>query len=235
VARIRSSYVDETGAREVVASGSTTNYGFAIALKGPPRKTGITFGPNIGFLHQNLTLADFRADVPWATSSDPDVTDLDVTCQDPSTAVPIECGAPNLYSVRLRSGYLGASVGYRFLWRLGRLDLFWTLDLVGNLLSLRYARIRIGESDEERTRLLPFSSGGGRSSVGLYLRPLHAAVVFEGRADVFRPFRFKSAAEFQGPVRYDPSENIWYRPRIFVDRANLSLYTFRLTLMWVFR
>ena len=227
-AEVASAVRSEQGSELTVASGRARQSGYRISTYSSPGSTGFRLTPNAGFLDQRIDISDFREDLPISGAGSG--TDVGVTCATADTGELIDCNEPNTYSLRMRSGFIGARAGLDIVG--GRIGYEWFLsaDVILNVIEYRYLNARIGRYRAIGGGFAGLQSGGVGVGFGVRIPQIHAAtrVAFEYMG--YRDFDYAEALEFKGPVVFNEDKNVYERPRVFVGGASLTTWSF----IWAF-
>ena len=205
-----------------IASGRATTEGYKINFFSPPTASGFFIYPTAGFFSLNISIADFAGDIPLGRV--PGAQDLGAVATNPKDGSPIALGAPNVYQLRLRSGYLGQRLGGTLVYGNPRTQLFLTAEGGVNLLEWRYTAVTLGPYEESKHHLAVAGSVAGRLLVGATFRPWHLALRCELNYEGYREFDYPRPLPFEAPVRYNAQTQAYERPPIHVGAA--SAHTF---------
>lgn len=219
-ASVSSVAVDDLGERFTIASGNASSEGWKLTLFNPPTKSEVFIYPTLGFFSLDIDIADMEGDIPLGRV--PNATDIPAVGSDPLTGAPIDLGAPNVYSLRLRSGYIGQRLGGTLVWGTKRTQLFLSGEGGLNLLEWRYTDVELGSYQESGHSARFFHSFAGRGLVGLVYRPWHVGARCEVNIELYREFSFPRAMPFEGRVQWDPSLQTYVRKEIKVDAAKVQ-------------
>ncbi|OGQ91065.1 MAG: hypothetical protein A2289_05215 [Deltaproteobacteria bacterium RIFOXYA12_FULL_58_15] len=229
-AEVASSYEDEYGKPVKVAAGSATQQGFRIALYSAPKKTGFFWYPVVGFVWQDVAIGEFRDS--WDNYYQPE--DIEPICSDPDTGENLDCGAPNVYELSMRSGYAGLRGGWELAVGHSWFVFFASVSLGINLLEFRSLRAVVGTDDATETGFDFVRSGAVGGTVGVSFPKAHLALrlIFEG--ELYREFEYAHEIPFKGPPAYNSDKQIVERPLRFVQAASLHSFVMQTALAFVF-
>ncbi len=223
-ARVSSRVKDEYGNDVEIAAGNARQKGYRVALYAAPTASGWFWYPVFGFLAQNIDNRDFQEDLTGLAPAAS--TDIAAVCSDPDTGETIECGAPNTYALTMRSGYSGARAGYSVVAGSPNIELFLSLNAGLNVLEYRRIEVDIGAYSAQGASWAWLSSGALGMTYGLRLPKVHAAlrVIFD--YEWYRQFNYAEPVLFKGPVRYNAAKQKLEQPPLFVDAAQLNVWSF---------
>jgi hypothetical protein len=214
---VSSEAVDALGDRFTIASGNAKSEGWKLTLFNPPTSSEVFIYPTMGFFSLDIDIADVAGDIPLGHVSG--ATDIPAVGSDPESGAPIDLGAPNIYSLRLRSGYIGQRLGGTLVWGTKHTQLFLTGEGGFNLFEWRYTNVELGNYRESGHSAIFFHSFAGRGLVGLVHRPWHVGARCEVNIEFFREFGFPRPMPFEGRVEWDPDRQTYVRREIKVDAA----------------
>ncbi len=232
LARVSSGFEDELGQEIEVGAGQATQKGYRVSLYTPPRRTGWFWYPSLGFVGQEISIADFRGSFYTLQNNDP--ANIEPTCSDPDTGAALDCGAPNTYLLNMMSGYLGGRVGYQVLYGNAWVELFLSATGGLNLLEYRSLRTRVGDYDQTATGFDFLRSGALGLVTGLMFPKLHFGARVAYDYELYRNFAYADKVPMKGPSEYDPDTDRWERPLRFVDDVGLQAWNIQGTIFVVF-
>lgn len=223
----------ESGEREIVAGGNGSQSGFEISLFPRPRKTGFALSPTGGFLSQSVSIADFMSDVP--TNGQPsEGEDIGASCSNPDTGEARPCQTRNVYDLTLASGYLGAQGSANLVVVVDDAEWFATTWASVGAIEYRSVAAKVYQGTNESSGWRLFRSFGAGFDVGWIDPKSHLGL--RGGIDHRRFLRFEydKPLEFRSGAQWDPDRQIHLRPRVFVDDASISIWTFKVAAAFVF-
>lgn len=231
LAKVSSRATNEFGVTSEIASGRATQSGYKIANYAAPRTTGFFLLPSLGYLDQKIAIEDFRADLPVI---DAPGQEIGAVCSDPTTGAPLDCTAPNVYELRLRSGFAGARVGTNLVIGDSTTEFFATANAAANLVELREVTAKVATYQAKGTDWALGRSFSAGTAFGLRWPKAHLALHLTGEVQLYRDFTYAEPLEFKGFVAFNPDKNVYERPRTWVEGADLLTYSFSFALAGVF-
>jgi hypothetical protein len=228
-----SSSVTQSGREDQeIASGAASKRSWGISLYSGPIQTGWVLRPTAGFLAQEIAISDFEADLP--KTYDDQSWNIDATCSDPVSGAGLDCAAPNVYDLSMRTAYVGAQGGYDAVWGTG-----WVRPFVGSSINVdaveyRTVRVSFGDRTEDSDGFALFRSVGGEVTAGAAFPDVRVVVRFVGSFQAYLRFEYDEPLEFRGPVQHDPVQDIFLRPRMFVESASLSVLDAKVAVAYLF-
>lgn len=180
--------------------------------------------PTAGFFSLDIDIADMAGDIPLGSVSG--AQDIPAIGTDPKTGARIDLGAPNIYSLRLRSGYIGQRVGASFVYGNAAFQFFLTGQVGVNLLEWRYTDVRLGSYKETGHSAKFLHSFAGRGIGGIVYRPWHVMLRCELNGELYREFDYPSPIPFEGKVRFNAQKQAYERPEIKVEAATAYTLNF---------
>ena len=232
ITEVSSKGVNDDGDAYEVASGGAKQSGYRIAFYGAPTQTGFFVSPTGGFLSQDISISDFRRDMPSTDIAGRD--ELDVLCSDPDTGDTIDCHAPNTYNLQMRSAYGGARTGYDFVVGTSYFQLFSSVNLALNLLEYRWMDAQISDTvfTDESSAFL--QSGALGATIGMAFPKAHFSLRAMADYEVYREFEYGKAIPFEGLVQYDSTTHRYEREVVYLESASLKSWTFQVALAGLF-
>lgn len=222
MAQVRSeAFNPNTQEKYTIASGKARSKGYKISFYTPPQHSGFFLYPTLGFFSLDIDIEDMAGDVHLASVEG--AKDIEAIGRDPQTGEEIDLGASNIYSLKLRSGYMGQRIGGNFVFGNADTQFFFTAQFGINLVEYRYTHVRLGiyhESDYEFKFAHSFSEN---FVLGFVYRPWHLMARCEANVEFYRDFGFPRAIPFEGPEEYDPKTQSYQRPEVKVESANALL------------
>jgi hypothetical protein len=232
-AKVRSHVETDGEKRTPLAEGAARQLGYQISLYKAPDQTGFFVQPEVGFLQQQIDIADFRDVIPAVEL--PAAAAIEATCTDVATGEKINCGAPNTYQLTMTSGYLGARIGYAVMGGWENTWLFAAASGGVNLLEYRKVIAQIADHRGETTRWArPAESMAVGATGGVVFPAIHLSVRLIFDWEYYARFQYDAPLEFKGPTAYDDDREVFYRKRSYAEDAQLSAFTFRLAAAVVF-
>jgi hypothetical protein len=217
---VRSQAIDpDTKQAFTIASGKASSRGWKLDFYTPPTTSGVFIFPTLGFFSLDINIADVAGDVPLGGAAGSQ--EIPGVGSDPATGERVDLGAPNSYSLRLRSGYIGQRVGSNFVWGNANFQFFATGQLGLNLLEWRYTDVRLGRYKETGHSAKFLHSFAARAVVGAVYRPWHVMLRCELNYELYREFDYPQPIPFEGKVRYNEQLQAYERPEIKVDAATV--------------
>lgn len=222
-ARVTSRARTDWGAKQEIAAGDARQTGYRVATYAAPRASGFYLVPSFGYLDQRIAIADFRQALPQASSPG---EEIGAVCSDPTTYASLDCLAPNVYGLRMQSGFGGARAGGHLVGSNGSLELFASAELAVNLLEYRNVRARVGSYRARGDSWAFLESGSAGGGVGLRVPSIHLGLHLTGEYQLYRRFRYAEPLEFKGFVEYNADKQAYERPRTWVRAASLGVWSF---------
>ncbi|MEK7705674.1 MAG: hypothetical protein AAB426_12000 [Myxococcota bacterium] len=223
---------DDGSGERPVAAGAATQLGYRVALYGAPRTTGWFVMPALGFLDQRISIHDFVQDLPETNVAG--THEIDALCTWVESGQRFDCQAPNVYDLRLRTGYAGARGGYDLVLGSPRVRFFCAGSLALNFAEYRSLVTHIGNYRDRERGWSFLSSGALGGTLGVVWPQAHFAtrVIFE--REIYRRFDYARPHEFRGPAVYDTELHRYVRPRTWVSDADLQSWTLEWTVAYVY-
>ncbi len=221
-----STAVNEGGRERDVASGDATSKTIRLAFWSLPERTGFVWAPSLGFVSQEIEIADFRQHLPLVPTAQ--ASSIPTVTSDPRTGAMVDAESPNVYRLSLNTAYLGQRVGYALV--SNRPDTRKVLMLQGivNLVEYRDLRYRIGgfdsgtaaETKDRSGKWAWVQSGGAILTAALGIKKAHLALRLELKYELFRDFQYPKPVEFRGPARYNADIQAFERQQLFLDKVS---------------
>jgi len=208
----------KTGERFTIASGKATSKGYKFNLFNPPTVSRFFIYPTVGFFSLDIDIEDMAGDIPLGQVAG--AKDMPAVGSDPNTGEPIDLGAANVYSLRLRSGHIGQRAGGTMVYGTPNAQLFFTFEGGVNLLEWRYTEATLGGYNESKHHAAVFASFAARLLVGLAYRPWHVAGRCEFNVEAYRSFDFPRPLPFDAPPTYNNVLQTYERRPIAVESAS---------------
>jgi hypothetical protein len=218
---VRSEASDSHGDRYTIASGDASTRGYRIDLYTIPEKSTFFVHPTVGFLSLDIDIHDFRQQIPMLTV--PGAKEIPGVGSNPATGEPVDLTDPNVYSLFLRSFYIGQRLSATLVIGTSRVQLFATVEGGFNIIEFRHARVRLGAWETSGWSFPWFFSGQAKGIVGLAIRPWHVAFRVEGHYEAYRQYSFPQPLEFKGRVEYNPKDQTQERRVIMVEAAGVGV------------
>ncbi len=229
LAQVSTSVKEGAGTREI-ASGDATSRSVRVSFWSLPDRTGFVWAPSLGFVSQEIDIADFRQQLPSVTI--PQATNIPTVSSDPRTGAMVDPEAPNVYRLSLNTAYLGQRLGYGLV--RNRPSTRWVLMLQGilNLVEYRDLRYRFDSFDsgvsadtkDKSGKWVWLQSGGAILTGAIGIKKLHLALRLELKYELFRDFTYPKAVEFRGPVQYNPVSESFERQQLFLDKVSYQTF-----------
>ncbi len=225
-----STAVNEGGTEREVANGDATSRSVRVSFWSLPDRTGFVWAPSLGFVSQEIEIADFRQHLPSVTP--PQSTTIPTVASDPRTGAMVDPESPNVYQLSLKTGYLGQRFGYGLVRNRPSTRLVLMLQGILNLVEYRDLRYRIGgfdsgaalETKDRSGRWAWLQSGGTILTAAIGIKKLHLALRAELKYEVFRDFEYPKPVEFRGPARYNAGIQAFERQQLFLDKVSYQTF-----------
>ena len=231
-ASVDSGVTRESGEEEEIASGDVSQWSWGLSLYSGPLESGFYFRPTGGYLSQEISIRDFEDDIPITTEAE--ARYIGARCSDADTGETVDCRAPNVYDLTVQSFYGGAQGGYDHVWAWRWLRYFLGVGASVNLAEYRLLDVSFAGTRLEAQDFAFLRSWGAQATAGLAFPDVGIVVRVIGLAQWHIGFEYDEPIEFMGPVDYDNTQNIYYRPRMFVRDASLQLLDARLAVAYLF-
>lgn len=225
----------QTEQGEVAIAGSAArSAGFRVSLYNAPESTGFFLYPVLGFMTQQIDIADFREELPGFVPDIPNATEIPGNCSDPATGEQVDCDEPNVYILNIHTGYGGVRAGYDLVLGSEYVKLFVSAGAGVSLVEFRSvtARVAAWESHAESWNVLRSVSVGG--TAGIVLPTLHVALRFIVDYEHYLRFAYAEPLEFRGPVAFNEEKHKYMRQMFIVDNAEIGSWSFQLATAFVF-
>ncbi len=218
--------LNENGASREVANGDASSQTWRLSFWSLPDRTGFVWAPSLGFVSQEIEIADFRQHL--TSVSVPDAQTIPTVTSDPNTGLAVDAESPNVYRLSLKTAYLGQRAGYALVSNGSKVRKVLMLQGILNLVEYRDVRYRIGSIDsasdpetKDRSGHWAWVQSGGAVLTGaLGFRRPHLALRVEVKYELFRDFRYPKPIEFKGPARFNPEINANERQQLFLDKVS---------------
>ncbi|MBN1962768.1 MAG: hypothetical protein JW841_17695 [Deltaproteobacteria bacterium] len=231
-AKVSSTVKDENGNNVEVAAGKASQKGWGISIFGPPSTTGFYVAPALGFISQEIELADFRRTLPEAKVERG--IEIAAVCSNPATGATLDCSAPNVYRLLLKSGYGGLRFGYDLVTGNSTTVFVASANIGINILEYRSVNAKIARYNATHQGFDLLNSGAAGLSLGFEFPRLHTALTLAGDYEFYRSFTFDRPLQFEGEVIYNEIKAKYERPLREVSAASLTAMTMRLSLAITF-
>lgn len=231
-ARVASQVRDEEGRSIDIAAGDAIQTGYRVALYAAPRTTGFFVTPAIGYLRQEIEISDFRESLPESRVAGGE--EVEARCTDLDTGAVIDCFAPNLYTLSMRSLYGGARAGYNLVAGKSSFVLFASASAGINLVERREIEARVAQYVGRRTRWDFVRSGAAGGTFGFELPKLHTALRLILDYEWYRRFVYADPLQFEGAVIFNEDKQKYERPLRYVSGASLSSWSLQCALAFLF-
>lgn len=221
-----STAVNEGGAEREVANGDATSRTWRLSFWSLPEKSGFVWAPSLGFVSQEIKIADFRQHLPSVMT--PRAATIPTVASDPRTGAAVDPESPNVYQLALNTAYLGQRLGFALVSNRPSTRKVLMLQGIVNLVEYRDLRYRIGgfdsgaaaETKDRSGKWAWVQSGGAILTAALGIRKAHLALRIELKYEVFRDFAYPKPVEFRGPAHYNADIQAFERQQLFLDRVS---------------
>jgi len=227
-ARVASQAKNESGARVDIAAGQATQTGYRVALYKAPARTGFFVYPTLGYMQQTIAIADFRETLPKVVL--PGSRDIEAVCRRVKDYALVECGAPTVYDLDMKSGYGGGRGGLEFVFGDSGVQMFGSASLGLNLVEYRAIRAHIADHTGKRRGFDWLGSGAAGGTLGVSFPESHVALRFNVDYELYRNFKYAQPIDFRGPSTWDETVQNYVRPPTYVDGASLSSWSLQCAL-----
>ncbi len=225
IARVSSNTRNEAGRKETVASGKAVSQGYRISLFNPPKKTGFFYPPRLGFFSQDIEIQGFQDDLSDTNRRTAGTIPAVIT--DPNNGSPVDVSQPISYFLRLKSGYIGQTLGLNLVLGTDTVQFYGSLSGSLNVFEVRNTQVELQALDgsygdrSEGWSAVFFGSGQATLQGGIVFPKIHLALKVGGEWEFFRDFEYPEELEFQAAATYNPAKQIYERRRAFVEGAQL--------------
>ncbi len=226
------SHIGDGGNEEVVASGDQKISGFSASIYNPKRGFYLSFYPS--FITQRISISDFAKDVP--ITHEPGKDSIPAVITDFASGHKMDSDLQNVYDLDFFSLHLVAAVGYLYSTRCKSRMICFYLEgrLASHLLDSTWMMVDVGKERFDGYRFNFWQSLGYGINSGLRF-PKVKMTLDVGYLWFFSPeMQLPDNVEFQGPIIYDQSNNIFKRSRILVNMIEFSSQVYSVTVGYKF-
>lgn len=218
MAEVESSLSTENG-ETPVARGRARVLGYQIGLFSPPNDTGFFIFPTGGFRSQDITISDFREDLPSYDVEQ--AREISAICRDLDSGVEVGCDIPNRYELDLRSFYAGARLGGRFVGGTRQVRVAFELSGGLNALEYRHVSVAVGDFRQKKWNFASFSSFAAGAAVTVHF-PYRFGFRIGADYERYLRFDYPRGLNFRGAADFDEDRQAFLRPVLTLEDVNFS-------------